>query len=103
MTDAADIGQKILNQLKWLKRMTVVLYIVVITVSVITFIKANDTLDALCALRGDLKHRVVQSQNFLKENPHGSPGIPEKFVRDGIKNQKQTIRALKPLDCPKGE
>jgi len=62
---------------------------------------AGVTTSALCALRTDLERRVAGSKTFLAEHPAGIPGISAKVIRDGIKNQERTIKALSGIDCPK--
>jgi len=57
------------------------------------------TTHALCALRHDLEIRVSSGESFLKDHPNGIPGIPAKQIRDGIENQKRTIKALSALSC----
>ena len=61
---------------------------------------AHVTTAALCALRGDLERRVASSRAFLAEHPDGIPGISAKVIRDGLRNQESTIRALSGIDCP---
>lgn len=65
------------------------------------FFANQQSTDALCALRSDLVKRVANSEAFLEEHPNGIAGIPAKTIQDGIDNQKQTIRALGDLSCPK--
>jgi hypothetical protein len=55
---------------------------------------------SLCELRSDLERRVASSKQFLRDNPHGIPGIPAKQIRDSINNQSRTIRSLNSLSCP---
>jgi hypothetical protein len=62
-------------------------------------VESQQAADALCALRADLRRRVRTSRAFLKQNPDGIPGIPGKTIRDGIANQRRTIRALRELSC----
>lgn len=60
---------------------------------------ADQSTSALCALRRDLEKRVDSSRQFLREHPHGIPGISAKTIRDGLSNQQRTIRALRGLSC----
>ena len=60
---------------------------------------ADVTTRALCALRSDLERRVASSRAFLAEHPDGIPGISAKVIRDGLRNQESTIRALSGIDC----
>ena len=71
------------------------------TLTLQTSADAKQTTAALCALRSDLERRVATSEAFLAEHPHGIPGISAKQIRDGIRNQERTIRALSGIDCPK--
>lgn len=87
---------------KALRRLTVGLVLVYVGMAataawIYTNSKANT--DALCALRGDLELRVARSQNFLRENPTGIPGITPNVILDGIDGQKRTIKALSGLSC----
>jgi hypothetical protein len=60
---------------------------------------AENSNNALCSLRADLERRVEVSQDFLRENPDGIPGISAEVIRTGILNQQRTINALSGLDC----
>ena len=55
---------------------------------------------AVCVYRADLKHRVAQSERFLRSHPHGFAGVTVKVLRASILNQQKTIRALGSLVCP---
>ena len=68
-------------------------------VAVQTSRNAEQTRGALCALRADLERRSVTSRAFLREHPNGIPGISAKVIRDGIRNQERTVRALAGIDC----
>ena len=63
------------------------------------FHESARTTHALCALRGDLENRITASTKYLQEHPEGIPGVPVKVIRDGIQNQKRTVRALRSLSC----
>lgn len=54
---------------------------------------------ALCALRTDMERRVATSKALIARNPQGFAGIPARTIRDGIRNQERTIRALSSIDC----
>lgn len=60
---------------------------------------ARQSTDALCALRGELRDRVTASQDFLRENPEGIPGIPDELLRDRLREQRRAVGALSPLRC----
>jgi hypothetical protein len=87
-----DVGQEIKRALRWLIGLTVVLYV---ALAVLTF----QSTASLCALKGDLERRVESSQQFLIDHPNGIPGISAKQIKDGIDNQKRTIRSLRFLLC----
>lgn len=59
----------------------------------------QQAVDALCALRADLRRRARSSRQFLEEHPRGIPGVPAATIRSGIRNQERTIRALRHLSC----
>jgi len=99
MPDANDVGRSITRALRLLVVATVVLYLLVIAVAVRAYHDADVSRGALCALREDLEKRVASSKDFLIENPGGIAGIPAKTIRDGIKNQERTIKALDGLSC----
>src|SRR5438128_2048335 len=54
---------------------------------------------AICTLRSDLERRTQDSRDFLKQHPDGIPGIPASLIRNSIKNQQQTIDALRAASC----
>jgi hypothetical protein len=95
---------------RWLVISTIAMYIAVAAMGIYFYVDAanarahlamvaNDTNNALCALRGDLERRVIVDAAFLEENPEGLPGLPARLIREGIENQERTIAALSGLDC----
>jgi hypothetical protein len=95
---------------RWLVISTIGMYIAVAAMGIYFYVDAagsrariaevaNDTNNALCALRGDLERRVIVDEAFLEENPEGFPGIPARLIQEGIENQERTIAALSGLDC----
>lgn len=54
---------------------------------------------ALCVFKQDLQRRVETSTQFLEDNPGGIPGIPASVLKQSIASQRQTLDALKKLDC----
>jgi hypothetical protein len=55
----------------------------------------------VCRLRDDLRVRVENSEEFLREHPDGIPGLPAKVIQTGIDGQKRTIRSLRVIGpCP---
>lgn len=73
--------------LRWLVAATVALYLVVGGL-------AWQNTRAICALRSDVEVRVASSEKYLREHPEGFPGLSPQTIRDGIANQKRTIKAL---------
>jgi hypothetical protein len=63
--------------------------------------EVQESRDALCALRADLQKRLALARKFLRENPGGTPGIPERTIRDSIRNLRSTLEALDGLTCPR--
>jgi len=107
MTNDVSPTQKALKQLT---RWTVVLYLLLAFVAGGAFIARQSDLSrveaqssrnvaAFCALRGDLERRIRESQRFLDEHPNGIPGIPPEQIRDGLRAQRQTVRALSVVVC----
>ncbi len=78
---------------------TGMLFATVVGTSIVSYLKARETNNSLCALRNDLEVRVADSKDFLEENPNGIPGISTKVILDGISNQERTIEALSNLSC----
>lgn len=60
---------------------------------------ALDTHSALCTFKGDLKRRVTDTEQFLKEHPEGIPGVPTATIRRSLDGQRATIRSLASLNC----
>lgn len=58
------------------------------------------TLSALCSFRADLDQRVSGSQQFLRDNPNGIPGVSKTVIENGILNEQLTIQSLASLKCP---
>lgn len=56
--------------------------------------EGSETHEAICALTADLERRTELSRNFLRDNPHGTPGIPASTIRESVSNQERTISVL---------
>jgi hypothetical protein len=113
-SEEANGPVKVLNQiLDAQKRMTwatVVLYVVLslfggvawtVRSRDISYVDqiANQNQLALCAFRGDVQARVVQSEQFLEDHPNGIPGISPAMIRQSLIAQRQTVDALSILEC----
>ncbi len=82
-----------------------------------TLRQLGTTLVALCAQRKDTdaqiandKKQLRQSRKYLREHPHGIPGILAALIRQGIQTKQQRLAAriafrhnLNALDCPHRE
>lgn len=65
--------------------------------------RANDgqqSHDALCVLKDDLRQRIKDTQTFLDEHPKGFAGIPKATIQNSIRNQQLTVDSLVLLRCP---
>jgi len=89
---------------------TVVLYLVLATIGVVGYLDgahrraeiaelADKTHAALCVFVDDLERRVEISEQFLKDNPNGIPGISDETIQTSIDNQLRTIDTLSGLGC----
>ena len=89
---------------------TVVLYLVLATIGVVGYLDgahrraeiakvALETHSALCVFVDDLERRVETSEQFLKDNPDGIPGISNETIQTSINNQLLTIDSLRGLGC----
>jgi hypothetical protein len=101
------VGEDILRRLNILTIATIGLYLITIALVVYLFFAAardrttiRKTNSALCTLRKDLQSRVAVSEQFLKDNPHGSSGITPAVLHNSIKAQRSTIESLSILRCP---
>ncbi len=88
--------------LRWLVAATVMLYLGLGAITVVNRIDAAHNRAAICAVRDDQLKRVVQTEQFLKDNPKGAAGIPADALRQTIKNAQDTADALSAANCPDG-
>lgn len=98
-----DRLEKQVRRLIWL---SIGLYALLAVVIVVGFLylrgasQENATARAgLCALRLDIERRVASSEDFLRQNPHGIPGIPAALIEKGIRDQKRTLVVLNVVKC----
>lgn len=60
----------------------------------------GERISVLChVLRPDVERRLHTSENYLRENPNGTPGIPVRLIRESIRDQQQTLRDLDGVGC----
>ena len=90
-----------------LNRMTdaaVILGVFLVIVGVIAGLtKVYETADnahkAICALRADRVKGVQEGREFLRNHPHGIPGITAADIERSISQQLETVRAFRFADC----
>lgn len=93
---------------------SVILYLAAIAVMAVTIVLNSNRVDdqhkesarntkALCTFRRDLEARAESSEDFLKTHPNGFAGIDAATIRNGLRNQKATIKSLSGLNCPPPE
>lgn len=97
--DPDSVLESIRRTLKWLVISTIVLFLCGAAVAGYVYMQANTDRQALCALRGNLEGQVTASEAFLRENPHGIPGISPATLRASTQNQERAIDALGIVSC----
>lgn len=55
--------------------------------------------DAVCNLRADQIRRIAATERFLEDHPEGFSGIDPQLLRNDLRDRKQVVDALAPLDC----
>jgi hypothetical protein len=63
---------------------------------------AFETHSALCTLVDDIERRVENAQRFLRRHPQGIEGISRLDIQRSIDAQKDTLYALRDLNCNNG-
>jgi len=108
---AAPEHLAISKQIKRLVWLVVALYLIQAGVGVFFYLNSRDqreklavvaisTAKGLCAVRHDAEKSVQQSQEFLKENPKGIPGISPSLLRRSIRQQTELKENLQGVVCP---
>lgn len=95
----ATVASELRRSVRVLSAATLGLFAVVVIAVILVRADAMQSRDALCAFRGDLAERVAGSEQFLKEHPDGFAGITAATIRNGLTNQKATVRSLAGLNC----
>jgi hypothetical protein len=67
--------------------------------NVTLWIVVKNNRESLCSLVADIRTRHDAGAKFLKEHPKGTPGIPASAIRQSVKNQEASLKALSDLDC----
>ena len=110
-TNGNGVAVAIQEALKKLTRWTVVLYVLLVLAVGFSYVTRVNDLNrveataatvntALCTFRLDLERRVVDTARFLENHPQGIAGIPREQIKTSLQAQRQTVRALKILECP---
>ena len=105
-----SISGELKKGLRTLTVATVVLYLALAGLGIIGYLDGVhrraeitkvtlETHIALCTFVDDLRRRVATSEQFLLENPDGFPGLSDDVIRESIAGQRQTLQALKALNC----
>lgn len=55
---------------------------------------------ALCLRKTELRVGIRDSLAYLKEHPHGAPGIPRSLIAAGIQTDQITLASLRDVHCP---
>jgi hypothetical protein len=101
-----DVGTQIKHWLRILTLSTIALYLLLgAALGYGWYALHRDearTNTALCSLRADREQSNASSREFLREHPHGIPGISPAAIRQGIANQQRTIDSLSGLRCNDG-
>lgn len=95
-----NVGQKILRRQTIQTVAMTVLALALIVAVVVVSVRLSNINKALCTFKNDLISRKVQSQEFLKDHPHGAFGFSPAQIQQGIDNYKRTIDALRSVSCP---
>ena len=104
-------GGELMKALRWLTIATVVLYLSMAALAGYFRYESGQsradirevaytTGEALCSLKSDFRVRLEVAKEFLQDHPDGIPGIPAAVIKDGIRQQEITLKALEPLQCP---
>lgn len=96
---SADTAKQLRRTLRVLVGATVLLYLVLAGFILVTRIDSNRSAKALCALRQDAKHRLVEGRRFLREHPHGFSGVSRTDIQRSIDGYQITVNALSVIDC----
>jgi len=110
-TNGNGVAVAIQEALKKLTRWTVVLYVLLVLAVGFSYVTRVNDLNrvektgatvnsALCVFRQDVERRIEDTVGFLENHPQGIAGIPREQIKTSLQAQRQTVRALRILDCP---
>lgn len=95
---------KFLRPILILTILTVVMYVSQIGLAVWNFSVIQQNKTVLCGLKSEHERDIRNSVKFLKENPEGiPPSITAELIRQGIADDRQTLKAFDDLTCPLDE
>ena len=49
--------------------------------------------------RNELKEQISNSRIYLRQHPHGAPGIPRALILDSIKDNRKVVEQLAAKSC----
>jgi hypothetical protein len=87
------------NAFRLLVGATCLLFLITVALGAYVFTVAHRNNIVLCAQRHALDVQIGSSEQFLKENPNGIPGISASVIQRGLTNSKRTRKTLDILDC----
>ena len=110
-TNGNGVAVAIQEALRKLTRWTVVLYVLLVLAVGFSYVTRVNDLNrvaaagatvntALCTFRLDIERRIGDTVGFLENHPQGIAGIPREQIKTSLQAQRQTVRALRILDCP---
>lgn len=59
------------------------------------------TEDVKTVLRDNTEESIASTEQYLKDNPQGIPGIPRSLIIKGLEKNHRTVEKLAPIDCQK--
>lgn len=80
---------------------TALLYMTLVGAGGYVYLKGETVNSSLCALRGDLQHRIDQSQDYITKHPDKLKqlGFTVPQAEKEVANQERTVAALSELNC----
>lgn len=98
-----ELIQKILDSiqstLKGVVIATGLLYVCIIGAGIYIYVESSHSNKAICALKSDLETRTASAKEFLKTHPNGIPDVPVGVLKEQIRNQERSIKALSVASC----
>lgn len=60
---------------------------------------SDDNKQALCAQKTTAQTQAKQTEEFIKDNPNGIPGISRAVLERSKTNAQRTVKSLESVDC----